>query len=346
APPDGFEFRVSSFKFQEAPLEARNSKLETRNLPVPPHLYPCYVQLVQQEVAEELAADIVRQVAAGLPPDAANPVAVRAALREHIADLAPDPPPLGPGSRRVAFVGPSGGGKTATVAKLAARLHLREQQSVALLSLEAQQPAGAAQLRHYSEIIGVPFCAACTVTEVKEWLAARREVSSFQFPVSSSAELETRNSKLETRNPKPEARNSKLETRNSKLETRNSKLETRNSSEVVLIDTLGVGLREQGRFARLASLLRAARPDEIHLVLPASLAPEVQQRIAASFAPLGLAGLVLTRLDDAIGFGVVLNALTRLNLPISYVSTGRTVPDDLETACGRRLAEVLLPADV
>jgi flagellar biosynthesis protein FlhF len=116
--------------------------------------------------------------------------------------------------------------------------------------------------------------------------------------------------------------------------------------DLLLVDTPGVGLREQGRFARLAALLRAVRPDETHLVLPASLTPAVQARVAQGFAPLGLSRAVLTRLDDAIGFGVILNVTQRLNLSVSYVTTGQNVPNDIEEACGRRVAERLLATPV
>jgi flagellar biosynthesis protein FlhF len=112
--------------------------------------------------------------------------------------------------------------------------------------------------------------------------------------------------------------------------------------DLLLIDTLGVGLREQARFARLATLLRAARPDETHLVLPASLAAPVQQRVVRGFAPLGISRLVLTRLDDAVGFGVILNVMQQLNMTVSYVTTGQNVPNDIEKACGARVAELLL----
>jgi flagellar biosynthesis protein FlhF len=87
--------------------------------------------------------------------------------------------------------------------------------------------------------------------------------------------------------------------------------------------------------------LRAARPDEIHLVLPASLDAKVQERLARGFVPLGVSRAVLTRLDDVVGFGVVLNVVERLNLGVSYVTTGQNVPNDIQQACGARVAELL-----
>ena len=257
-----------------------------------PQLYPYYVQLVQNEVAEELAAQLVQRAAAGLPGnDAVEAAALRNALREYIARMLPEAGGVnleGTSPRRVALVGPSGAGKTTTVAKLAAHFKLRHGRRVALLSLDTHRLAAHEQLRRYAEVIGVPLHAAQTISEVKQCVKGLANV------------------------------------------------------DLLLIDTPGVGLREQGRFARLATLLRAARPDETHLVLPASLEASVQARVAQSLAPLGITRAVLTRLDDAIGFGVILNVVQRLNLSVSYVTTGQNVPNDIEEASGARLAEMLL----
>lgn len=112
--------------------------------------------------------------------------------------------------------------------------------------------------------------------------------------------------------------------------------------ELLLIDTPGVGPRETARFVRLAALLRAARPTEVHLVLPASMHGPVQSRFAQLFAPLGVSRLLLTRLDEALGFGVVLNVVERLGCQLSYWTTGQRVPSDIEVACGERVAELVL----
>lgn len=114
--------------------------------------------------------------------------------------------------------------------------------------------------------------------------------------------------------------------------------------DLVLIDTHGVGGADRGHYARLAAVLRAARPDEVHLVLPVSMHPRVQTSIAARFKPLGVSRVVLTHLDEAVGLGVVLNVVGRLQWGISYVSDGETVPHHLSEACPRRIADLAIPA--
>ena len=53
--------------------------------------------------------------------------------------------------------------------------------------------------------------------------------------------------------------------------------------------------------------------------------------------------MVLTRLDEAVGFGVVLNAMDRLKGALSYMTAEQKVPHDIEEACSRRVAELILP---
>lgn len=262
---------------------------------VPQHMYPYYVQLVQNEVADEIAQRVVSQVAKALPAGVSpTREAVHGALREYIARMIPETSGVmleSGACRRVAFVGPPGSGKTTALAKIAAHFKLRAGRSVALLSLDMNRVGGHEQLRHYADVIDVPVYRAQTIGEVK---ACLKEIG---------------------------------------------------DTELLLIDSMGVGLREHGRFARLATLLRAARPDETHLVLPASLTPEVQGRVVSGFKPLGVQRVFLTHLDEVVGLGIILNMVMRLDIKVSYLSHGQNVPNDLEEACGSRVAEVLLCAD-
>jgi flagellar biosynthesis protein FlhF len=117
-------------------------------------------------------------------------------------------------------------------------------------------------------------------------------------------------------------------------------------ADLVLIDTHGVSGKDRGHYTRLAAILRAARPDEVHLVLPASMHAAVQTRVAERFKPLGVSRVVLTHLDEAVGLGVLLNAIGRLEWGLSYLSDGETVPNHLSEACPVRVADLAFPAPV
>jgi flagellar biosynthesis protein FlhF len=115
-------------------------------------------------------------------------------------------------------------------------------------------------------------------------------------------------------------------------------------AELVLIDTHGVCMRDREQFARLAEVLHAAAPDEVHLVLPASMIPSVQVRLARRFEPLGVSRVALTHLDEAVGLGVVLNAIDQLKWGLSYLTDGESVPNNIQEACPERMARLIFPS--
>jgi flagellar biosynthesis protein FlhF len=113
--------------------------------------------------------------------------------------------------------------------------------------------------------------------------------------------------------------------------------------DLTLIDTHGVCAGDREHFTRLADMLRAVCPDEVHLVLPASMLPSVQTRMGQRFGPLGVSHVVLTHLDEAVGLGVVLNAIEKLQWGLSYVTDGERVPNNIAEACPERIAELIFP---
>ncbi|MBL8880352.1 MAG: AAA family ATPase [Phycisphaerales bacterium] len=280
-------------------------------LDMPFHAREHYVRLVQNEVGDELARQLVMAaVRAAQQRNAGRSVRTAASgkvifpraeqdeaavvvdlLRDAIARMMPNAGgiALTPGQpKTVCLVGPPGGGKTTTLAKLAAHFKLRASAQVSIISLDMNRPGAGEQLRKYAEIIAVPLHAAQTVEAAKEAVTACA------------------------------------------------------GSDLVLIDTPGVSLRDSARFARLAALIRAARPNEIHLVLPAVLSTPAQARAAERFAPLGANRLLLTCLDEAAGLGVVLTAIQRIPWHISYIAVGQKVPTDLQEASGTRIAQLLV----
>lgn len=72
------------------------------------------------------------------------------------------------GPKVVAFVGPTGVGKTTTIAKVASRYVVEEKKKVALLTADTYRIAAAEQLRTYANILEVPFRVIYTEEEVKQ----------------------------------------------------------------------------------------------------------------------------------------------------------------------------------
>jgi flagellar biosynthesis protein FlhF len=198
----------------------------------------------------------------------------------------------------IALVGPTGVGKTTTVAKLAATYKLRQGRSVGLITSDTYRIAAVEQLRTYASIIGLPLKVVLTPAE----MAAA--VESFR------------------------------------------------NFDIVLIDTAGRSQNAADRLVELQMFLEAARAHETHLVLSTASGEDVLVQTAESFAKVRPNRILLTKLDEAVNFGIVANVLRRLarsglvgqgeGLPLSYITTGQEVPDHIEHGQADRLARMIL----
>ena len=259
---------------------------------LPSELVPTYAQLLEAEVPEVLARRLVRHVADGLEPDQVHrPGALRDAMREAVELFVPIAPPIAAvaGTRRVvALVGPTGVGKTTTVAKLAANFKLAQGFRPGLVTVDTYRIAAVEQLRTYAEIIDLPLAVANAPGEMLKAIDELGDV------------------------------------------------------DLVLIDTAGRSPRDEVKIRELADFLAEARPDEVHLVLSAVAGERSLRSAVERFAMVHADRLILTKLDEADGLGGLLAVLGQADRPVSYITTGQAVPDDIEPADKHRLAGLIL----
>jgi len=83
--------------------------------------------------------------------------------------------PAAKGPKVVLFIGPTGVGKTTTIAKVASHFAVDEKKKVALLTLDTYRIAAAEQLRTYANILEVPFRVIYTSEELKRAIADFKE---------------------------------------------------------------------------------------------------------------------------------------------------------------------------
>jgi len=107
---------------------------------------------------------------------------------------------------------------------------------------------------------------------------------------------------------------------------------SRLSERLILIDTPGSSVRDSQLAGRLAVLSNSASKLETALVLAASTQAGAIEETVRRFAPANPSCCVLTKLDEAASLGGVLSALIRARLPVSYMSEGQRVPEDLRPA--------------
>jgi flagellar biosynthesis protein FlhF len=265
---------------------------QTEKIPdLPEELFNAYLQLIESEVADEVARDIVQSLRSQLSGEQIHDAArVRETLVECVSRMIPiaAPSPLAETGRArlVALVGPTGVGKTTTIAKLAANYKLRENRRVGLVTIDTYRIAAVSQLATYAQIIDVPLKVALTPAELKQAVE-----------------------------------------------------ELRTQCDIILLDTAGRSPNDALKLNELRGFLSAVTPDETHLVLSSTALPSALQAAIDRFRPLGVNRVILTKLDEAVRFGIILQIVRQVDASLSYVTTGQDVPDDIEVSSSRRLAQ-------
>ena len=129
--------------------------------------------LLQNDVDPALAA---RLVACARSQGERNARSEMQALQDVIADHLPADRDFFKQARRVALVGPTGVGKTTTVAKIAATAALMHHKSVALITVDTYRIGATEQLRQYAQLMQVPLAVAHNETSLAAALQAHRNV--------------------------------------------------------------------------------------------------------------------------------------------------------------------------
>ncbi len=257
----------------------------------PPEMAEEFAQLAATRVSEALARKFAEALRARLPgAQLRDRARVRAAVRDLVKEnlRCVDGISLKPGRcTRVAFIGPTGVGKTTTIAKLISIYH-HHGREVAVITNDTYRIAATEQIRRVAQLVGVPIRVCSRPEEVAKALA--------EF----------------------------------------------GDRDLVLVDTAGRSQKHGRRMDELKEVLAAVEPDETHLVVSMTTQAETVVDVAERFAPAGFDRLVVTKLDEAIKLGVVLDVLSRVPTELSFVTTGQEIPRDIEVADSARLASLIL----
>jgi flagellar biosynthesis protein FlhF len=104
------------------------------------------------------------------------------------------------------------------------------------------------------------------------------------------------------------------------------------NKHTVLIDTVGVSQRDQMVTEQVAMLSESGADVKRLLCLNATSTNETLNEVVRAYQGSGLAGCIMTKMDEAASLGNVLDVVIRQKLRLFYISNGQRVPEDLHLA--------------
>ncbi len=212
-------------------------------------------------------------------------------LMEYIGDISPLS--VNPGYQKVIFfIGPTGVGKTTTLAKIAAQLVLEEKYNIGLITADTYRIAAVEQLKIYSDILNLPL-----------------EIIYNEEDIYKSLNLFK-------------------------------------DRDIILIDTAGKNHREIDKEDTIYKVIKSINNKEVYLVLSGTTDYITLKSIIDHYSIMDDYKIIFTKMDEAQGFGNILNAKFLTENPLSYITTGQNVPDDIEVLDKNKVVSCLIGENI
>ncbi|MBU5314754.1 flagellar biosynthesis protein FlhF [Clostridium bornimense] len=174
------------------------------------------------------------------------------------------------------LIGPTGVGKTTTIAKLAGRKALLEKKKVGLITIDTYRIGAVEQLKTYSEIMNIPFKVVYSIKEMDEALEELKDCDS------------------------------------------------------IFIDTTGRSAKNTMQISELRAYINKIPNKLIHLVISSTIKNKDIKVILQGYGVIDFDSIIVTKLDETSNYEILIDALIDGNKPISYMTLGQSVPDDIK----------------
>lgn len=252
-----------------------------------------YNTMLENEINEKYAKQIIDEMEKNLKPNTPFEMALSNTYQKMILKFGnPDTiTPAQKGPKIVFFIGPTGVGKTTTIAKIASGFSVNQKKKVALLTADTYRIAAAEQLHTYANILEIPFRVVYSVEDVEKALTDYKDY------------------------------------------------------DYVLVDTAGHSHQNADQREVMNSFIHSVdglAEKEVFLVLSATTKYKDLLSIADTYSDMTEYKLIFTKIDETTTLGNLLNLKLHTGAPLSYVTYGQNVPDDIEEFNPQKTVKQLL----
>lgn len=192
----------------------------------------------------------------------------------------------------VVLVGPTGVGKTTTIAKLAGKLALVDKKKVGLVTIDTYRIGAVEQLRTYADIMNIPFEVVLTIKDMERAIEGMK------------------------------------------------------SCDVILVDTTGRSSKNKMQISELRAFIEKTNTENINLVVSCTTKNRDIDVIVNGYKELKYNNVIITKLDETSTYGSILNIVYAAKKPISFVTTGQNVPEDIKNLKPEEIAKLIIGEDI
>lgn len=254
-----------------------------------------YRQLIENEVDEKYANQVLGEIESSLKKES-NVDSILAGIYQKIILKLGQPKAIEVDEKKgkiIFFVGPTGVGKTTTIAKLASYFKLEKKAKIALITSDTYRIAAVEQLRTYANILDVPLSVVYTLEEF------------------------------------------------------NNSIKMFEGYDLILVDTAGRSHKNDEQCNEMFHLIEDCviseqLVKEVYLVLSAATKYKDLMKINQVYSHIKKYSIIFTKLDETTCLGNILNMKLATGVPLSYVTSGQAVPDDISIIDAQKIARSLL----
>ncbi len=186
------------------------------------------------------------------------------------------------------LVGPTGVGKTTTIAKLAGKLALIDKKKVGLITIDTYRIGAVEQLKTYADIMNIPFKVVFSIKDME------KAITDLDY------------------------------------------------CDAILVDTTGRSSKNMMQISELRAFIEKIKEKSVHLVINASTKNKDIETIIKGYNVLDYENIIITKLDETSTYGSILTILDEAKKPISFITTGQDVPDDIKEGNKEEIAKIIL----